>query len=66
MEDIKKLDETTEANVVGGMESGFSPSTNAACPRCSSTDVTYYGRDPLTGYNEYQCNSCGYHWETMD
>ena len=55
-----------QMNQVTGGNEDTTQTSNDACPRCGSTDVTYFGRDPFTGYNQYGCNSCGYTWNSMD
>ena len=62
--EIKLTDEQMNA-VVSGTGDPVQPSNNA-CPRCGSTDVTGFGRDTFTGYEQYGCSSCGYTWQSMD
>lgn len=64
-QELKKISDQAAAEVAGGEEGG-TPAVNTICPACGSTDVTYWGRDPFCGANEYSCNSCGNHWETYD
>ena len=33
-------------------------SKNVKCPRCQSSDVYKFGKDPKTGHQKYQCKSC--------
>ena len=33
-------------------------SQKVICPKCHSTDVYKFGKDPKTGHQKYQCKTC--------
>lgn len=64
MEDLRKISDQVAEEVVGG-EGGPVPA-DKTCPQCGSKEVRYFGVDPITHLNEYQCSSCAYMWESDD
>ena len=58
--ELKAMKDATAEKVVGGTGVGL----YIVCPACGSTNVKYFGVDPISHLNEYQCNDCGHDWES--